>query len=212
MNGRKGEGETGGDPEKAKSWRLFCAFELPEELRSRIREHIERVREAVPEAAASWSRVENIHLTVNFFGNVAPEKVAGISGAASRVAKEFSPVQIEVGSTGVFPRPSRAQVLWIGINDSSGRLSNFQHELETEFATQGFAKEDRAFRPHLTIARIRRPENSRRLAETHLQLKFSSVEIVLSELVLFRSELSSKGSKYTPISRHVMSRARSSLG
>ena len=184
------------------SWRLFCAFELPESLRARINQHSQRVREAFPEAAASWSRPENIHLTVKFFGNVDQQRVSAISAAAAGVVKEFSSMQIEVGKTGVFPRPSRPQVLWIGTDDPSGALANLHKQLEHEFAREGFPKEDRAFRPHLTIARIRKPHDGARLAQTHLETKFDTVEITVSELVLFRSELSSKGSKYTPISRH----------
>jgi 2'-5' RNA ligase len=184
------------------SWRMFCAFELPESLRARISQHSQKVRDAVPEAAASWSRPENIHLTVKFFGNVAQQRVTPISAAAARVVKEFSPIQIDVGKTGVFPRPSRPQVLWIGIDDASHALATLHKQLEHEFAREGFAKEDRAFQPHLTIARIRKPHDSNRLAESHLGIEFSKVTIELSELVLFRSELSSKGSKYTPISRH----------
>ena len=184
------------------SWRMFCAFELPASLRSHIDQHSQKVRQAVPDAAASWSRSENIHLTVKFFGNVDQRRVTAISAAAARVVKEFSPIQIEVGKTGVFPRPSRPQVLWIGIDDASRALANLHKQFEHEFAREGFPKEDRAFRPHLTIARIRKPHNSDRLAEAHLGMEFSSVTIELSELVLFRSELSSKGSKYTPISRH----------
>ncbi|HET9479358.1 MAG TPA: RNA 2',3'-cyclic phosphodiesterase [Pyrinomonadaceae bacterium] len=181
---------------------MFCAFELPEALRSRINQHAQRVREAVPEAAASWSRPENIHLTVKFFGNVDRAKAPLISAAAARVVKEFSTIEIEVGKTGVFPRPSRPQVLWIGIGDPSGALLKVQQNLEDEFAVDGFPKEDRAFRPHLTIARIRNPHNASRLAQTHLELEFSSVAVTLNELVLFRSELSSNGSKYTAISTH----------
>ena len=181
---------------------MFCAFELPPALQTSISKHAKRVREAVPEAAASWSRAENIHLTVKFFGNVDQAKAPVISAAAARVVKEFSPIQIEVGTTGVFPRPSRPQVLWIGIADPSGELLKLQQRLEHEFAREGFPKEDRAFRPHLTIARIRKPQNADRLAQTHLGLEFSSVPVTLNELILFRSELSSKGSKYTSISRH----------
>ena len=185
---------------------MFCAFELPEALRSRINQHSSKVREAVPDAAASWSRPENIHLTVKFFGNVDQSRVPVISAAAARVVKEFSPIQIEVGKTGVFPRPSRPQVLWIGIDDRSGVLSKLQERLENEFALEGFPKEDRAFRPHLTIARIRRPQNADRLAEVHLGLEFSAVAVGLSELILFRSELNPRGSKYTAISRHRLER------
>ena len=138
---------------------------------------------------------------MKFFGNVDQAKVAVIQDALARVAQEFSPIEIAVGGTGVFPRPSRPQVLWIGIDDRSGALAKLQKRLEEECAREGFAKEDRAFRPHLTIARIRNLNNASRLAEAHLRLEFAPVELVLSELVLFRSELSPKGSKYTAISR-----------
>lgn len=194
------------DTDRAKQWRVFCAFELPQNLRRSIDDHAQRVREAVPDATASWSRPENIHLTMKFFGNVDQAKVPGISAATARVVKEFSPIEIEVGKTGVFPRPSRPQVLWIGVEDASGGLSDFQQHLENEFSREGFPKEDRAFRPHLTIARIRRPENADRLAQFHLGLQFSTVALGLDELILFRSELSSKGSKYTAISRHRLER------
>jgi 2'-5' RNA ligase len=160
------------------------------------------VREAVPEAAASWSRPENIHLTVKFFGNVDQAKVPLISAALQRAVREFGPIEIQVGKTGVFPRASRPQVLWIGIEDPSGGLSRLHARLEDECGREGFPKEERAFRPHLTIARIRKPGNASRLADTHLRIEFAPVEITLSELVLFRSELSPKGSKYTAISRH----------
>jgi 2'-5' RNA ligase len=188
--------------DRAKPWRMFCAFELSETLQTRIHDHAKRVREAVPEAAASWSRPENIHLTVKFFGNVDPQRVATITATAERVVKEVSPIQIEVGRTGVFPRPSRPQVLWIGVEDPAGTLLKLQQSLDDGFAREGFPKEDRVFRPHLTIARIRKPHNAARLAQTHLETEFSAVAVTLNELVLFRSELSSKGSKYTPISRH----------
>jgi len=186
-------------------WRTFVAIELSPEIRDQLRAHATQVRETVAEASASWSQTENIHLTLKFFGNIPTNKLPLISDAASRVANEFSPFQIGIGGTGVFPKPSRAQVLWIGVDDSSGRLSTLQQRLEEEFASEGFAKEDRAYRPHLTIARIRRPEGARRLAETHLQMSFKQTRMTVKEFVVFRSELSPKGSRYTAISRHTLS-------
>ena len=189
------------DQTRGTQWRMFCAFELPESLRVRIKEHAERVREVVPDAAASWSRPENIHLTMKFFGNMDQANVAIVSDVLARVAKESAPIGIAVGGTGVFPRPSRPQVLWIGIDDRTGALAKLQKRVEDECAREGFPKEDRAFRPHLTIARIRNSHNANHLSEAHLKLEFASVEVILNELVFFRSELSPKGSKYTPISR-----------
>ena len=186
-------------------WRIFCAVELPDSVRAELQEHIDRLREAVPNASASWTRVENIHLTLKFFGNVNVDRIPRISNAVVRAVNEFPPFPIAIGKTGVFPKPSRAQVLWIGVSDPSGKLSEVQRQLEHECAKEGFEKEDRAYRPHLTIARLRKPEGARLLADAHLNIEFETAEITVSELIVFRSELSSKGSKYTAISRHELS-------
>jgi 2'-5' RNA ligase len=171
-------------------------------VRARLQDHIERLRQDVPDVAASWSRVENIHLTLKFFGNVTLDQVEAISAAASRTVKEFSAFQVGVSDTGVFPRANRPQVLWIGVDDPSGKLSALQEKFEEECAEEGFPKEGRAFRPHLTIARLRKREGARRLAEAHLSMKFEAIPMPVTKIVVFRSELSSKGSKYTAISEN----------
>ena len=182
------------------SWRVFCAIELPDVVRARLEDHVSRLRKQVPDVAASWSRVENIHLTLKFFGNVAVGRIPRISEAAERAVKQASTFSIRVGETGVFPRPSRPQVLWIGVSDPSDQLTALQEKFENECAAEGFPKENRAYRPHLTIARLGKPEGARRLAEAHLAMQFEPIDVKVKELVLFRSELSPKGSKYTVIS------------
>ena len=184
------------------SWRIFCAVELPQEVRAQLQDHIANLRKEIPDVAASWSRVENIHLTLKFFGNVAVDRVGSISGAVTRAVSEFSSFEINVGNVGVFPKASRAQVLWIGVDDPFEKLTALHKRLEEECEAEGFERENRAYRPHLTIARIRRHEGARRLANAHLQMKIESVAVHVTELTLFRSELSPKGSKYTAISNH----------
>jgi RNA 2',3'-cyclic 3'-phosphodiesterase len=177
----------------SESWRIFCAVELPADTRARLQEHVRQLRAEVPDAAASWTRVENIHLTLKFFGNVPIKRLSDISAAASRAAEQFSTFEIEIGGTGVFPKPSRPQVLWIGVKDPSGKLLALQ---------ECFGSEDRAYKPHLTIARIRRPDGSRQLADTHLKTIFKPQLINVHELIVFRSELSSQGSRYTALTHH----------
>ncbi len=177
---------------------MFCAVELPSEVRAQLEDHVATLRKQIPDVAASWSRVENVHLTLKFFGNVAIDRIETISRAIDRAVKEFSPFEIGVGETGTF----RTQVLWIGVSDPSGKLSALHKQIEKECAAEGFEKEDRAYRPHLTIARIRRPQGARRLADAHRQMRFENVAVAVKEVVVFRSELSPKGSKYTAISKH----------
>ena len=190
------------DSEASSAWRVFCALDISEDLRARLVDHIQRLRKAVPNVHASWSRADNIHLTLKFFGDVEKDAIKKLSAAAARVVQTFSPFQIRVAGTGTFPRQAQPRVLWIGIEDPSGNLSSLQSRFEDECAKEGFPKEDRAFRPHLTLARIRKPQGSRTLGELHKEIGFAASEVVVPELLLMRSELSSEGSKYTVISRH----------
>ena len=182
--------------------RVFCAIEVPKAVRQQVLQHIARLKAAVPEAKASWGRDANLHLTLKFLGEIPQTSVADISQAASRAATGVQRFSIRLAETGAFPSRGQARVLWLGINDLSGKLAELQAQLESESARAGFAKEARPFHPHLTIARLRQPAGTRALADAHKQMEFEPVEIDVTELVVIRSELSSEGSKYTVVSRH----------
>jgi len=189
-----------------KPFRIFAAIELSVAIRARIQEHMDQLRAAVPEFQPSWTRVENIHLTVKFFGNVQQDKIVLVEKAASRAVNGFSPFEISIGGTGAFPKPNHPRVLWVGITDESGKLSELHERFESECVKEGFDKEARGFRPHLTIARIKKPDGSRRAAELNQHLGFQPLSLNVGELVIFRSEVSSKGPKYTALSRQTLSR------
>jgi 2'-5' RNA ligase len=81
-------------------------------------------------------------------------------------------------------------------------LGRLQQVLEEECAQAGFAREQRTFHPHLTIARLRRPQGSRQLAVRHEEMGFKAETVEASALAVVRSELRSEGSRHTVISRH----------
>ena len=184
--------------------RVFCAIELRKPTRDLVLRHIARLKTAVPEARASWARDTNVHLTLKFLGEIPQASVSDFSKAASRAATGVQPFSIRLEQTGVFPGHGQPRVLWIGINDCSGKLAELHAGLEEESARAGFAKEARPFHPHLTIARLRQPDHARTLAATHQQMEFEPVEIAVSELVVISSELSGAGPKYTVVSRHAL--------
>ena len=190
---------------KNETWRLFCAIELPTLVLEKISQHITCLQAAAPDSPASWSRSENVHLTLKFVGEVPSSRVEELTQAAANAVAGFSPFEIVVESTGSFPKHGTPRVLWIGVNDYSGKLAQLQAKLDEECLRLGFAKEARAFNPHLTIARARKPQGARALAQAHKEMGFASTEIRVLELTVIRSELSSKGSNYTAISGHLLS-------
>jgi 2'-5' RNA ligase len=188
------------------TWRVFCAVELTAQIRQLLLQRIVELKKAVPEARASWSREENLHLTVKFLDEIPEVRVADLSAAASRAVSSLAPFEIQFESAGAFPKNGLPRVLWIGIRDSEGKLQELQARLEAEATRSGFAKEERVFHPHLTLARIRNPEHARELANVHKDMPFESVTMNVAELLVIRSELNSKGSRYTIISRHSLPR------
>jgi 2'-5' RNA ligase len=184
------------------SWRVFCAIDLSVGVRASLIGQIKRLREAVPYAQASWSRAENTHLTLKFLGEIQTSKLSRLSNAVSRAVAGAASFQVKVEETGVFPKPTAPRVLWIGVKDESGKLAKLQSRLEEECSREGFATEDRPFHPHLTIARLRKPEGARALAAAHTNTHFDPVALQISECLVIRSEPGSAGSKYTVISRH----------
>ncbi|HLA09758.1 MAG TPA: RNA 2',3'-cyclic phosphodiesterase [Pyrinomonadaceae bacterium] len=184
------------------AWRLFCAIETSEELRQQVSKHIRRLREKHNHIRASWVTESNLHLTIKFIGNVPLQNVDILTSAAARAVNELRKFNIASAGTGVFPRSNSPRVLWIGINDPSGELAQLYARLEKECVTAGFQPEDRSFKPHLTLARVREPNQARALALDHLQSTFKPIELPVSELLVVRSQMSNKGSTYTVISRH----------
>jgi RNA 2',3'-cyclic 3'-phosphodiesterase len=184
------------------TWRVFCAIALPRELRARVDQRISRLRELVPEARASWSREQNIHLTLKFLGEIPIARIQGFSSATARASEGLTPFEICIERSGAFPERGTPRVLWLGVSDDSGWLAELQGRLERECVKEGFAKEERPFNPHLTLARLRQAHGARRLAKAHKEMILEPIKVNVSEVSVIRSELSGEGAKYTVISTH----------
>ena len=185
--------------------RTFIAFEMPANLRATVIDYIKHLRDKVPDVSASWSREDNLHLTLKFLGDVPIARIGDVSAAASAAVRASGRFELILGGCGVFPTRGKPSVLWIGIEDSRGGLDKVQQRLEEECAARGFTRDSRAYHPHLTVARIRKPQRAKDLAAAHVALNFAARTFTARELVVFRSELLPQGSRHTPISCHALS-------
>jgi 2'-5' RNA ligase len=163
------------------------------------------LRKSAPDVRASWSREENLHLTLKFLGDVPVSGIDALSIAAQRAAQTAAPCELIIGGCGAFPSSGQPRVLWIGIQDPAGQLEKLHQSIEDECAAAGFAREAKPFHPHLTVARLRRPHGARELAALHKEIGFAPLSFKASEFCVFRSELRSSGSRHTVISRHEFS-------
>ena len=179
--------------------RVFCAVELPADVRAQAARYIAELRETAPEARASWEREEKMHLTLKFLGEMEEDRVSALIEATESAASEVRPFELRLRGTGAFPPRGLPRVLWLGVEDHSGGLARLHEKLESECARASFKREAKRFHPHLTIARLRSHEGAHRLASLHLNRDFETEAFHTSEIVIIKSDLGPHGSSYTPI-------------
>ena len=83
--------------------RLFIAIDLPESLRRTLSDRQENLRRELKDIAIGWSRIEGIHLTMKFLGNVEESRVSEIDECMTKIAEAWNPMQLELRAIGVFP-------------------------------------------------------------------------------------------------------------
>ena len=177
--------------------RAFLALDPPEEILREIGRIQDRLRKLI-HGDLRWVRPEGIHLTLKFFGDVPENAVADISAVAGPAAAAVGPFELAIGGTGVFPDPSRPRVVWLGMNGEVAQLATFQQGLERALREIGFPPEERPFRPHLTLGRIKSPKGLTGLTEALEKEKtYTAGLFTASVLSLFQSELTPRGAVYT---------------
>ncbi len=182
--------------------RLFIAVNFPNNIKRNLGSIIQELR-LLP-SDAKWVEEENIHLTVQFLGNVPKEQVPDVVTALSRSVAGVVPFRLELDGVGVFPSVKRPRVLWVGLSGQTAVLARLHRQVRKELGRLGFEPEKRKFLPHLTLARVRSPlrfsdvmEKAEELVHQHGNL--NSAKIASIELML--SELSPKGPRYSVLAR-----------
>ncbi|MDF1595594.1 MAG: RNA 2',3'-cyclic phosphodiesterase [Acidimicrobiia bacterium] len=134
----------------------------------------------------------NWHLTLRFLGEVgAVEFDRLLMELAS--ARLGAPFDIGFDGLGAFPRSERATVLWVGINEGESQLQRLAGVVEEGVAGAGFPSEDRPFRAHLTLSRIRPPQDVSTLIAGTSPVR---VRMLVDEVTLFRSHLEHGETRY----------------
>jgi 2'-5' RNA ligase len=181
--------------------RAFIAIELPSEIRASIAEAQARLQRAHTGVKVSWTKIENLHLTLQFLGYVEEEIVPRISAGLQNVAGEFAALDVNVAGAGAFPDERRPRVLWVGCE--SEKLKALAGAVQTAMQTMGFRPEHREFSAHLTLGRVKFPRPDVALTRAMDSIKNVTFGAMRVEAIhLFQSELHPQGSIYTKLSSH----------
>lgn len=182
-----------------KKIRSFLAIDPPEEVLRGIGAIQSRLRKLV-EGDIRWVRPEGIHLTLKFFGDIFAADVANIATVVEKAAERERSFSLAIGGAGAFPDPHRPRVLWLGMNGDVERFLVFQKGLDQALLQIGFPREERPFRPHLTLGRIKTSKGLIGLARAlEKGEEYSVGRFIAAGLSLMQSELTPRGAIYTKL-------------
>ncbi|MBN6188340.1 RNA 2',3'-cyclic phosphodiesterase [Aneurinibacillus sp. BA2021] len=172
--------------------RLFTAIQIQEDAVQELLQLQLAVKQQF--VSRKWQPADRMHLTLHFLGELSEQQADTVKQELSRAAAACQPFELCLAGIGAFPSLHKPRVLWAGIKNEDGRLSDFQQALADRLRQEGLYNEDRRYSPHVTIAR----EVSLKEAESG-QSSLPAVQPIrwmVHEVTLFRSTLTGKGPLY----------------
>ena len=181
---------------------MFFALELPRWLQNELA----TLQGLLPGSGqVKWVKRENIHLTVQFLGEVGLDRLEVVESCAQEVIAIQVEFPIEVEGLGVFGSWNRPRVIWAGIGQGHREVTNLANHLARALANKGgFHPSQRAYHPHVTLGRFRtfsgQSEEVKTAVETSCHRNFGS--FIVKGLVLMESVLTPQGPLYYPRGRY----------
>ncbi|MGE0132943.1 MAG: RNA 2',3'-cyclic phosphodiesterase [Blastocatellales bacterium] len=179
--------------------RTFIAIEIPSEIKSALAALQTELRRAG--ADVNWMKPESLHLTLNFLGEVDERLIKEIEKVCVDTASEFQPFTLKLSGTGVFPNSRQPRVLWAGLSGEVEKTVEIRKRLDEQLAPFGFERDEKEFRPHLTIGRVKSNRKTRELIALADLSELPALPFEVSEIVVMRSELHPAGARYTCLAK-----------
>lgn len=187
--------------------RTFIAFDVPPS--EAVKEAFETIRHKLRNDSISWTDKSRLHITIKFLGNTDEDKIQSIVSNITKTIRPYDKFKVTLEDIGVFRNIHDPKVIWMGCRIENS-LTSFKQELEASMGTLGFVTESRAFKPHLTLGRVKLLRQTKTLLEiiaTYKSRIFN--EFIVGELILYESRLTPSGPVYTPIEKFTIDPSRS---
>jgi RNA 2',3'-cyclic 3'-phosphodiesterase len=178
--------------------RAFIAIDLPQAIKKHLSQLEEKLQTRL--SGVKWVEPANIHITLKFLGEIDTQTKTPVSAALNEIAAETAAFPVRISSAGAFPDTKYPRIVWLGASQGNSQAGQIAAKLEESMEKLGFARENREFSCHLTIARVKQGNDKLKLAEgiaeIDRQLSASCLEFTAEKITLFKSTLSAKGPLY----------------
>ena len=182
--------------------RLFVALDLPSEVCASLSEFTARLQKVC--RGPRWMRLEGVHITLKFIGEVPEERAERIRGALAEI-RGLAPVEMRFTGLGFFPSEKHPRVFWAGI-EAGPDLAALASTIESKLEPLGIPRETRAFHPHITLARLDSTQSVSALRSAATEMAATEFgRTTVKSFYLYRSVLKSSGAEYTRLETYPFS-------
>lgn len=148
----------------------------------------------VSDRAVRWVAPENIHLTLRFLGDTAEDMLPRVAAELDAVAQNFQPFSLYLDQLGCFPNRKRPRVIWASLSGDLKTLNALQSGIETTVQSLGWEADNRPFRAHVTIGRMKDRSQAKKLV---WEQRLEKTVVPVSAVNLIESQLRPDGPVYT---------------
>jgi len=180
--------------------RAFIAVDLPSDLQERLAQVSSELQEIMGDVPVRWVPAENMHLTLKFLGDVSSNNMDVLHDIIRGETADRDPMVISLGGLGAYPKPRRPRVIWVGV-ETPEELIALQRGIDKQTGRVGYARDRRAFAPHITLGRVSRnavPKDVRIIGDILCTKKIGFLGVSrVREVHLYRSDLQPGGAVYS---------------
>jgi RNA 2',3'-cyclic 3'-phosphodiesterase len=189
-------------PEGKQSIRAFVSIHIPTGIREKLNVVQAELARTLPDSAVRWAPLEQLHLTLEFLGNIATEDLPQLENDLTKVGAGHRSFDLSVERIGAFSSVRNPRVIWAGIEGNVDAVKALQRDVKgavRQFVTE---EETRAYRPHVTLGRVRpiKPRELRRVSDALASAADRSFGAwPVKEFALMQSKLSPHGSQHSAL-------------
>ena len=188
--------------EEKQSVRAFVSIHIPAEVRERMRTAQVELERTIPKSAVRWTPFEQLHLTLEFLGNVATADMPPLESALKQLATAHRPFELSAERVGAFSSTRNPRVIWVGIEGETDAVKALQSDVKGSVRSFVAEQETRAYKPHVTLGRVQ-PLKGRDLRQVSDALAAATEQSFgswrVDEFALMQSKLSPHGSQHSTL-------------
>jgi RNA 2',3'-cyclic 3'-phosphodiesterase len=182
--------------------RIFIALKV--EPDGKFLKMISSLQSRLQGESIKWVDTDNIHITLAFLGDTEDDRISGISKMLNSRCEGSGKFEILIKGSGVFKSLKDPRVIWAGI-EPSDKLNHLNGLIINGLKDTGIRIEERPFKPHITLGRIKYLSHGDALKEAVEEFRGTELQKVpVNEVILYESILLASGPVYKPIGKFIL--------